>query len=477
LKRLQVCSGTLLVMILLAILLSPAKIFSKPTVSKKTPTVSTPQAESNLKQWQALKTSFHQKLSKGEDTSELFVLLPSIKSTQNAEEVIEFFQALTKQYNIKLTQIPCAANPSIRDKVLFSYLEEAPSRISWDEAIEMYEEFNRRAPSIQYIKAILAQICYKNMGGEATSEDEEKFSHYIDQFNQFEIKSSTDIAHVKLSEAFFWFVSKKYEYSIPIYEELISDSTIAYDYRSISLRGLIKSYLALEKFEEAEVTLFIYHDMKWAQDQQDALIEDLRGAYEKKATTYKKEKDYIRAIEWYRKVAELEKTARPDWPPSYVDLYESYFQLAKKNPGNEQYMDQILAIPDDSLKFVILLGVGDAYFELQQYTQSLNYLEKAREYFFQLQEPNSKRIKAFYKDDLFFNLGYSYSETNDFWKAIEAYKTLPQNAAAQHNLALIWIFNLTSKRNAIEVIQKVKKLDKEKYNVLMDRYEEVFGEK
>lgn len=301
------------------------------------------QTNANLKQWQELKLSFHQRLYNREDTADLFLLLPSVKSTQNAEEVVSFFRFLAKQYNIGLAQIPCDSNPSARDSVLFRYLEAEAA--SGDDLLEIYEEFNRRMPSSQYVKAIINQIYYKNLVGAATSEDEEKFSNYIDQFNSFETKSSADIVQIKFTEANFWELSKKYEVAEALYKELVSSSNVDYKYRSESLSSLMCVYIVLERFEEAKQTFFAYQSVPWVSGFKDVLFDDLRNAYGKKADVYKKEKRYLRAIEWYLKVAALEKRVGVDSGEVYANLYDAYFELVKKYPKDGQYLDQILDIP------------------------------------------------------------------------------------------------------------------------------------
>ena len=139
----------------------------------------------------------------------------------------------------------------------------------------------------------------------------------------------------------------------------------------------------------------------------------------------------------------------------------------------------MLAPEDAAIKISGLHGVISALWEVDKFNEAYPYLKKQALYFSVVIPPSKECVDALFKDELYFRLGYCAFEDQRYWDAIEAYKEIPKNITAQYNLALIWIGNpgIRSKRNAMEVIQKVKLLDKEKYNILMDKYEEAFEAK
>ena len=128
-------------------------------------------------------------------------------------------------------------------------------------------------------------------------------------------------------------------------------------------------------------------------------------------------------------------------------------------------------------KISILYTSGNAMKQTSQFEKAVKYFETALWLQKYLAESERKKLDILYVDSIF-NYAYSLQQTEDYWEAARQYERLiklqTKNSDAIFNLAIIYITKIHNMRNAWPVVQMMEDIDTERFNYLMDAYNEYF---
>ena len=418
-----------------------------------------------------IKIEFNKRVSNNLDCTDLFQKLQHKATTRNADEVISFLMNLSKKH--KKNVVDFSSDKIVQNEVIFEYLEHS-STPNGLERIALYEDIYAQTPTKKTLKRLLGKIYVESLLIPKNADPQifyDKFRIYLATFDNDANKEVDSTIAIHLLAGEFWLAHEKYAEAIPFFKEIASNENDpeAKEVRADCLFELIKCYVELENFADAELSLKIYGPSIGSAWNQFKLAE--AALYFVIADNYKAKAEYTDAINYYLKMPVSESVM--------LRIWSCYYEISTKNELSEDVLNKVLESDSAEVKFAGLHGIAQAKFKAKEYIEAYPYLKKQVSFFPLVQKPFRAWVDSYCKNDMYFMYGYCANYAGDSWDAVAAYKKIPENADAQYNLALIWINNpgIRSKRNAMEVIQKIKLLDKESYNILMDRYEDEFETK
>ena len=418
---------------------------------------------------EALKKEFYEETSKNRSSSADYTALLTKLSgaVSSADIAIPFLLDFSNKIGMPIYKLP--ATPSIRNTILFKYLWESTTTSPAQRLIS-YEYFQNETPSINYLSTILGLVSFYT-----TAEDvelNEKLNFYLSQLDEVIDSSESRDLDLLILKGKTLSSAGRYKYSIRVLRPLLDDPSITVHRKSDVLSILVESHQGLGDLETSLNDLLPY--VKEAGYNLTRYV--FAQAYRDAAKKYIMNNNYKDAI------PVLIRALLVDRAFESLELYnlsEACRNFAKSGWGDypESLISEIQSIPDEAIKTYAFMGLGNGFFEKKYFAKALVYLNKAYPGFaaLNIQDPPPKNYLDSTLKELRFRIAYCYAETEDNWNAINYYKTLPENMDAQLNLALIWIDKFKSKRNAIEIINKMKKKNPEYYNLLMDRYDDAFG--
>ena len=432
----------------------------------------------NTKALQKLKIDFDSRVSKNQDCTDLFVRLAAEVSTNNSDEVVRFLLDLSKKHKRNIISI--SSDKKIQNEVIFKYLEYASTPKGIDR-VAIHEDIYNQTPSIKLLLSLIKTIALQSFSIHKDADPQifyDKFRVYLAEYNSSDGRNSeTDYIVTGLAGQ-FWYLHNQYGEAIPFYKELVSSENESAYMKNYYLATLIQCYVNSKNFSDAELSINIYGPRlgnAWVQYKTTDTYKDIEAKlYSSIADQHKDAAEYQEAIDYYLKVPTI-GTFLPQHHV-WLMLRDCYYEITKANRLTDELLNKLLESKSIEIKVAGLAGISDAKWEADKYDEAYSYLKKQAAYYSSIEKPHLNLVDVLFENDLYFMLGYCASKSGDSWEAVRAYKKIPNNVNAQYNLALIWIGNpaIRSKRNAMEVIQKVKLLDKEKYNILMDNYEEAF---
>lgn len=417
---------------------------------------------------EALKKEFYEEASKNSSSSADYTALLTKLSiaVSSADVAIPFLKDVEKKVGTPFYQFP--AITYVRNAILFKYLKES-STPNFDQKLMIYESFQKETPSWNYLSKILWEISSHNPT--RNIELNKKFEFYLSQLDNVIGSSSTKNINLLDCKGALLFNAGEYSAAIAILRPLMDEPMFASSNKRFVLSYIVESYKKLGILDELSADDLLPYVRTWG----DALTCFwLSQIYRDTAYKYEQSNDYKKAIPYRLKTISICKTLYYVYVLDLFALKEDYKNLTKGDYPPKILMDEILLLTNDENQAYAFLGSGNGYFEKKEYANALLFLDKA--YFSLLALDKSEKKFNTELADVRFKLGFCYSKIGDNWNAITYYKMLPEDMDAQFNLALIWIERFKSKRNAIDVINKLKKTNIESYNLLMDRYDEVFGD-
>ncbi len=395
-------------------------------------------------------------------------LLIKLSSTvASADIAIPFLMDIGKRAKVPFYEL--SADPNIRNNILFEYLSKSSTPNALEKII-IYMQFQNETPSKSYLLPVLEGLSYLSpTENEQSLSINELFDSYLVQLDEEISIATKNVLYLKLFKGTVLLRKDRFLDSIYVLEPLMNEKALLNNELRKNILSLM--ILAAGELERPELTLDFLEKYLSTLDKKtsEKFLPLKESLYQSLASKYLKANEPEKAIQYYEKLFILSNA--PDYLEC-IHFQNCYGEVIKSTYLKNSLLKEISLYPKNFMRFYAALGVADTLYKEADYANAFLYYKEAYSSFFYL-EKKLKETNTL--DDIKFRLAYCSEKNGNYWDAVFWYKLLPESASAQNNLALIWIYSLKSKRNAMDVIKRIKKISLEKYNFLMDTYEDVFG--